>query len=332
MQYKVGVPHGMFFYDYFPLWKEFLTELDVEVIISPKTNKKILDDGVISCIDDACLPVKVFHGHIFELKDKVDFLYIPKIVSIYEREYNCPKIIGLTDMVRNTIKDLPPIIDSVINLKKTKYELVDAVIDSGRYFTNNKFKIGKAYRRAYGYYRKYIELIRTGIMPHEALELMSKNINLNQTEQRSDYSIMVLGHPYNIYDEHISMNLISKLKKSGLKVITAEMVDINKINYYSSQLSKRMFWSCGRKLIGSSFYLMENQKLDGLIYVSSFGCGLDSILIDIIRRRADILKIPFTLITIDEHTGEAGINTRIEAFIDMIKWRSRNEDYISSHG
>ncbi|MGF7059193.1 acyl-CoA dehydratase activase-related protein [Brassicibacter mesophilus] len=332
MSFKVGIPQGLLFYDYYPLWKEFLNELDVEVVLSSKTNKNILNQGVMSCVDEACLPVKVFHGHVNELKDKVDYLFIPKIISIYKKEYICPKFLGLPEMVRNSISDLPPIIDIEINLKNSNFKLVNAVVDSGKYFTTNLFKIGKAYKRAYEHYANYTKLINKGVIPIDAIKMYNKVIKDINTNQAKDLSIMVIGHPYNIYDEHISMNLLSKLKNKGINVITSEMIDTQKINYFSSQLPKRMFWSFGRKIVGSAFYVMETQKVNGVIYVSSFGCGLDSILIDIVQRKANALKVPFTLMTIDEHTGEAGINTRLEAFIDMIKWRARNENYISTHG
>ena len=143
---------------------------------------------------------------------------------------------------------------------------------------------------------------------------------------------MLVGHPYNLYDEYMNMNIINKLWSYGIRVITSEMVDAVKVDYYSAKIPKRMFWTYGKRIIGSSFCMINEKKMDGIIYVSSFGCGVDSILIDLVQRAARKEGIPFTLLTIDEHTGEAGINTRIEAFIDMINRRNRNENYISTHG
>ena len=50
--------------------------------MSPKTNRDILNTGQ-ACVDEACLPVKVFHGHVDYLKDKVDYIFIPKFISLY---------------------------------------------------------------------------------------------------------------------------------------------------------------------------------------------------------------------------------------------------------
>lgn len=47
-----------------------------------------------------------------------------------------------------------------------------------------------------------------------------------------------------------------------------------------------MFWTYGKRIIGSSFCAIEEGLCDGMIYISSFGCGMDSILVDLIERKA----------------------------------------------
>lgn len=332
MTYKVGIPQGLMFYDYFPLWKEFLNELGAEVVVSSKTNKNILNHGVSTCVDEACLPVKIFHGHVCDLKDKVDYLFIPRVISVYKKEYICPKFLGLPEMIKHSIKDLPPIIDVEVNLKKSNLNIIKPIAETGKYFNKNIYKTTAAYNRALNHYNNYNKLISKGIVPIEAINLYKEVVIDWNNQYKQDFNIMIVGHSYNTYDEYISMELIKKLRAKGIGIVTPEMVDIDKINYYSSTLPKRMFWSFGRKIVGSSFSAMEEKKIDGIVYVSSFGCGLDSILIDLVQRRAAKEKVPFTLLTLDEHTGEAGVNTRIEAFIDMIKWRGRSENNISTHG
>ena len=311
---KVGIPKSLMYYDYHILWKSFFEELGIEVITSTNTNKDILNHGVKNSVDEACLPVKVFHGHVESLKDKVDYIFIPKMISVSKGEYNCPKILGLPDMIKHSIKDLPEIIDVKVDMLSSSVSLIDSVMKIGNYFTDNKIKILKAY---------YIALKK-----HNAHKAASQEKN----NKKKGLNIMVVGHSYNIYDEHISMNTIKKLKQQHINVITPEDIDQKRISYYSKQVSKRMFWTCGKTIVGSTFSAMYEQQVDGIIYMSSFGCGLDSILEDIIRRKAKRLNIPHTLLTIDEHSGEAGVNTRIEAFIDMINWRAQNETNISSHG
>lgn len=328
---KIGIPRGMFFYDYYPLWKEFFEELGVETIVSQKTNKKILDSGIFSCVDDACLPVKIFHGHVESLKNEVDYIFIPRIMSIYSMEYCCPKVLGLPDMVRHSIKDLPPIIDTQINLRKSSIKYKNSIYKTGRNLGKEFWKIKKAYGRAEKFHDRYIYLLNKGVTPIEAIKTYDKVFkNVNYSSSNCEMTVMIIGHPYTIYDDYLNMNIISKLIDKNIKVITPEMINEDKVNYYSNKLPKRMFWTHGKRIVGSTFSLIEEKKIDGLIYLSSFGCGLDSVLVDLVERKAISEKIPFTLLTLDEQTGEAGINTRIEAFIDMMKWRSKDEDNISA--
>ena len=89
-------------------------------------------------------------------------------------------------------------------------------------------------------------------------------------------------------------------------------------------LEKRMFWSSGKDFIGSALYMMDNNKIDGILILTSFGCGIDSLSIDYIERlRKKTYKKPFMVITLDEHTGDANFNTRLEAFLDLIDRRKR---------
>jgi len=76
-------------------------------------------------------------------------------------------------------------------------------------------------------------------------------------------------------------------------------------------------------LTGTAAYYMLNHKVDGIIALSAFGCGPDSLMVDEIRYHAKNKNVPMIVLTIDEHTGEAGFVTRLEAFIDMLVRRKR---------
>ena len=330
MSIKVGIPRGLWFYDYYPLWKTFYECLDAEVIISKPTNKKILDQGVKNTVDEACFPVKIFNGHVIDLKDRVDYIFVPKMMSVYEGEYICPKFCGLPEMVLHSIKGLPPLIDVEINFNKSRKSIADTICKFGFYITRDRKKIDRAYSEALKSYRGYKNAIQKGILP---IDGNLAEINKDKIYDRKIKKIMVIGHTYNIYDSYSSMNLLNKLKESGVHIVVPEMIGFEHINRQAATLDKKMFWSFGRKLLGASIYLAETRDVDGVIYISSFGCGIDSIIQDLFERKSRKEgEIPFLLLTIDEHTGEAGINTRIEAFLDMIEWRKRHESNISTYG
>ena len=330
MDIKVGIPRGLLYYYYFPLWNKFFETLGAEVVVSQPTNKKIIENGVKNTVDEACLPVKVYHGHVIDLKDRVDLLFVPKLMSIYKNEYICPKFCGLPEMVSNSVKDLPPLIDTTINFRKSRKKLFKTVYEVGSHITKNVFEIEHAYNEGLKDYHEYRALMKQGILPIDMTKAYYQKRKVIAVNQQK---VVLLGHPYNLYDPHLSMNIIEKLREKGVMVITPEMLDTSRINQYSNQMDKKMFWSFGRKIMGTAFYAMEEPTISGMIYLSSFGCGLDSVIADISERRVRrSSKKPFTVLTLDEHTGEAGIDTRIEAFTDMIRWREKNENNFSSHG
>lgn len=330
MTIRVGIPRALFYFNYYPLWSTFFEELGAEVVLSENTTKKIVDDGTRSSVDEACLPVKIFHGHIINLKDRVDYLFIPRFTSISKDEYICPKFGGLPDMIRHTFNGLPKIIDTEINLRRTKKNAERAALEIGSYITEDTRKIKTAYKKALKRNADFMEKVRDGTL---ICDILDKKFRVLKRSTDFELNIAVLGHTYNIFDRYINMNLIEKLRNNGVNIITIDMVNRGIINEKAKLLSKKMFWNYGRKAVGSALHFADRNDIDGIIYLMAFGCGIDSFVCDIIERKVrEKSRIPFIVLTLDEHSGEAGMNTRLEAFLDMIRWRQKNDNNLSAHG
>ena len=314
MTKTIGIPRAMYFYEFYPVWEAYFKSLGFEILLSPKTNKDILNAGILTCVDEACLPVKIFHGHVVFLKDKVDYIFIPRIIGLHKREYNCPKHLGLSDMIKSSIDGLPEIIDPIINLRN-KNGVKIAVKDM-----KNELKLNYSQK----------ELYKNAIREQEKYKknLLKTDISLKKDEKSSN--LLILGHPYNVYDEFINMNILEKLKDEDLNLFFAEDIPEKDYREYSSQFIKRIFWTQGRKLIGSSYYLIDNELIDGIMYLSAFGCGLDSMLVYLVEKKCIEKNIPMIVLTLDEQTGEAGFVTRIDAFLDMMEWRKKDENNLST--
>jgi len=318
----VGIPQALLYYSYYPAWKVFLEELGAKVLTSPKTSGNLLEESIKSAVDEACLPIKLFYGHVLALKDQVDYLFIPRMVSIEKKAYICPKFLGLPDMIKHGIEDLPPIIDTVIDLRKSSLQLWTAAYEIGKTLGAQPGKIFLAYRKALKKLQSYESWLEKGYSPEEALEILEKGTFPEKIEE-AELTILLLGHPYNIYDPYLSMNMLEKLKKMRVKVLTAEMIEQKVLEGYWRKKAKNIFWSFGRKSWGAADYCLEEQRADGIIYLAAFGCGPDSFLGELIERRVRKKEeLPFMLLNLDEHGGEAGIITRLEAFVEMIKWRA----------
>lgn len=324
----------MLAYYYLPLWETFFTALGAEVIVSPQTNKELLDSGVELAVDEACLPVKVYMGHVNFLKAQVDVLFLPRIVSVEPGKYTCPKLLGLPDMVKNNIAELPDIWQDTIDLRSNKLALWPIVYRIGRRFSNNVLSIMQAYWVASRQLRRYEKLLRGGCTAEEAYATLHSNKPAQQVVNKA-MTIAVIGHAYNIYDSYIDMRLIPRLREMGVNVITPEMLDPSAINDAVKHLPKKLFWTFCQRIMGTAFhYLHAPKAIDGIINVVAFGCGPDSLVGEMLVREARQQgNTPLMLLTIDEHTGEAGLLTRIEAFIDMIHWRRQKDARnFSPHG
>lgn len=315
----IGIPRALLYYNFFPWWKVFLETLGNEVVVSSKTNKAILDAGVKNSVDEACLPVKVMFGHILDLKDKgVDYIFIPRIVSVEKNRYLCAKFLGLPDLVKAMLDDIPPIIELEINHYKGERAFDREVIRFGRMFTRNIRQIKEAREKADRVQGEYERLLKE-MTANDALRILF-GAHVSPEKKQYGMKIGLIGHSYDIYDEYINMSIIEKLNDMDCQVITADMLTEKQIAQGASHVKKDMFWTYGRQLLGSGLYFLDEQNVDGVILVTAFGCGPDSLIKEIIEREYKRRNtLPLLCLTIDEQSGEAGLQTRLEAFVDLLR-------------
>lgn len=323
MAIKIGVPRALLYYNFYPAWKAFFNELGAEVVLSPKTNKKIVDDGVSNTVDEACLPVKVFFGHVLNLKEKgVDYIFVPRIVSVEKKRYLCAKFLGLPDLVRASLSDIPPLIDMEIDLYRGYNRMVGRELDRiGRIFTRDRKKIKRAEEAAIIAQSTYEGYLKSGLLPGEAL----RKIEGAKVAKKPDNGLLrigLLGHSYNLMDEYVNMNIIKKIEDFGGTLVTADMLKDSDIEYGASCYPKDMFWTYGREMLGAGRYMLDSGTVDGVIIITAFGCGPDSLIKEMVEREYKRRNtVPLLSLTIDEHTGEAGVITRLEAFMDLLRWK-----------
>lgn len=325
----VGIPRSLAYYSFYPLWRVFLEKLGVQVAISKETNRKILEDGIRETVNDACIPIKVYHGHVFDLADKADFIFSPRMVSADGRATFCPKFLGLPDMVRFSGVDLPPLID-------TRYDLSGLPGGQIRFFFSvartigikNPFKVLYAAVCALRAHKLYNKLQLQGFKPSDALQVifnqknvseLSKDKLISGASRAKKVAVALLGYPYAIYDPYISAGIYNKLVKLGVEVVTYEQIPLKEMRRFSKVLPQNFFWYYSNQVCWAGLYLLEQKKkIDGIIHVTAFGCGPDSMVDKTLELEAKAAALPFLSLTIDEHTGEGGVWTRLEAFVDML--------------
>ncbi len=324
---RIGIPRTLAYFIYFPFWKTFFEELKQEVIVSSPTTRDILDDGVREAVNDACIPIKLYHGHVADLASQVDYIFCPRLVSVrkhgdFGTETFCPKFLGLPDMVRLAMDNIPPIIDVRVDLKQGKDELLNVCSQVGDLLGKSETEIKRAYQRALLIQKRFKKLLFQNMMPEEALDILFANGERKPLLSRPDLQIAVVGYPYTIYDDYINGRILSLLEKENVRVYTQDMLSDKIMNRQARNLPKSMFWYFSNRAVYGALHFMQQKNIDGIIHITAFACGPDSIvdrLLEIEARRHG--QMPYLPIAVDEHTGDAGVRTRVEAFLDMLRFR-----------
>jgi len=325
---RIGIPRALLYYQYYPMWKTFFEELGAEVVVSPPTTQTVLSEGSSRVVAETCLPAKVFLGHVLSLVKKCDYIFIPAIRSVKSKTYNCSKFLGLPDMTRAVIPESPPILDIDIDVNKGKHELYQAIYKLGRRFAWNPFRVRRASITAWQANLNYQQLMCSqSLTPPQAIERILGTPGV-EPKTHSDYptptqaTIAIIGHPYLVYDEHINYRLIHRLKQARNKVLTPEMLTTEELESATARLVGRAKWTCEEEVVGAGGHYLSSGT-DGVIGITAFGCGPDSLMMDMVQRQARTMTTPFMGLTLDEHTAEAGIVTRLEAFLDMLYRKKR---------
>ena len=322
---RVGLPRALIHYKFSELWIPFLEELGAEVVISPLTTKKIKDLAVRSAPDEDCYSTKLYFGHVLVLKDKVDYLFIPRYGGYHKNKVGCPKFIGLAEVLKSMIPDLPPIIMPHFNRAKggdPRRILLKRAFEVGLIFTKNPFKIFRAVKKAFKAFKEYK---RSLIIDEETLhkwelsEVILNDFPLYKENERQ-LKIALVGHSYVLNDPYSSLDIRSILKNHGIDIITSEQMPRRLIEEQMVKLESDLYFEYEREILGTIMYFLESKTVEGVIHLMIFSCGPDSIAGELASRLSKRSPtIPLLQLVFDELTGEAGMRTRIEAFVDMLR-------------
>jgi predicted nucleotide-binding protein (sugar kinase/HSP70/actin superfamily) len=317
---KVGIPSALLSYTYGTLWEKFFEYLGHEPVTSGKTTKQMMDIGVKLATDQTCLPVKTYFGHAASLAGRADYIFLPRIISLEKGCYICPKFMGLPDMVRYS---LPGAAEKIL-YPQVKSRCDD--ISNYKNFAAIGEKLGKsgifvreALRTANREWKGYRAISHQGYSAQEAIELWESGKTPGPKKMHGGVKIGLMGYVYDIYDEFVSMNVMDKLRDMEVDVVTFEMFNEKELDLRLNDMKKKLFWTFSNKLLGAGYKFFDDPSIDGIVHVTAFGCGPDSLVGKLMELESIRYQKPFMTVRVDEHTGENHLLTRFEAFIDMLK-------------
>lgn len=301
---KIGIPRALLYYRYGKFWERFLTELGGEVVLSRKTDAEIVNKGLVHVSSEVCLPIKIVVGHLIELTEEVDAIFFPRLNWLGDKLFACPKMIGIVDVARMLINGRVRLIAPPIN-----GNLFRAHFSAGLQINPNPVRVWDAWKKAKKELRWGINL--KSYCPSDLSPISSDNTN-----------VAVIGHFYNVGDEFVSRAILGTFRQNGYQVLTKE--DLPELVLSKADgFSRNIRWVYERELFNAFECFLG--RVAGFCVMVSMGCGPDSLVAEFMRQRAQKQGVPFLLLVIDEHTGEAGLITRVEAFIELLKRRTKEK-------
>lgn len=309
---KVGIPYSMLTHEFYPFWNAFFSELGFDCILSDRTNKKIINDGLQYSVAETCFPMKTMLGHVKNLLDRgVDYLFLPTIRDMPTKEnnikgdrtgsYPCPFIQGAWSVVKSAmdvgnVKILTPILNFSFAEYIKEKQLNNLAAELGR----DKKSIKKAIKIAYSAQHKFYQSTK-----NRGREIL-RNLREDETV------IVIASRSYNSCDRAISMDVPKKLRELGFKVIPLDYLPVDSVDI--SKQWPNLYWEFGDRIISAAKIINSDRRLYAT-YITNFGCGPDSFILQYFERE---MEKPFLKLEVDEHSAGAGVITRCEAFIDSL--------------
>jgi len=301
---KIGIPRALAYHRYGVLWESFLQELDIPYITGGETTRKTLEEGSKHAVDESCLPLKLYMGHVSALLGRCDRIFVPRLRDMGRWDEFCVRFWGLPDTVRGTFAGARLLTYEL----KSKHPLLQehAFLRMGKLLERGRFAAARAYR--YAKMRQMEADFQR--FSHERMGLRARGMK-----------ILIAANPYLAHDPVLGGRLARLLRDLGAVPIFPNAWNPELCKQQSKQISENLYWGFQRETLGA-VHLARGQ-VDGVILLTAFPCGSDCLANELVLRR--VRDVPVTQVILDEHQGEEGLRTRLESFLDMVSGRRRSD-------
>jgi predicted CoA-substrate-specific enzyme activase len=127
------------------------------------------------------------------------------------------------------------------------------------------------------------------------------------------FGVVLFGRPYNSFVSVANKGIPAKFASRGFRIIPVDMLPPES---ETAEPVPNMYWAMGRVILAGARRIKKDPQLFGT-YITNFSCGPDSFIITYFR---DIMgRKPSLTLELDSHTADAGLETRIEAFLDIVR-------------
>ena len=310
---RIGLPRSLIVYDMLPYWRAFFAHLGMDVVLSDPTHPAMVRRALEHAAAETCFPVKLAFGHVLDLLDKgVDRVFVPVVASREDpqpgqQESNyCPFIPATAYIVAAQLalhgREMRPVLGALRihdpAFKRHDLQRLARQLGVSARAIDRADAAGSAAQRAF-----YAALEERGRAALAALPPDSP-------------AAVLVGHPYNTHDPRLCLDLPYKLRRLGVVPIPLDYLPVRDVDL--SDQFPHMYWRGGQEILAAGRIIRDDPRLQAIV-ITNFGCGPDSFLLGYFKRIMG--DKPFLELEIDEHTADAGIITRCEAFFDSLRMR-----------
>lgn len=233
---------------------------------------------------------------------------------------------------------------SGIKIGLAKFDAVDAIERKLFYYRPREIESGSA-EKIYISGRSAIDRAKTVDEVKIALQDSLNRFKLLKIDKNKEIlKIYLTGEFYVLLDPFTNMDIEKELGLLGVEVDRQIMLSdwINgalspkwhkkteshrerAVRTAKKYLTRAVGGECIES-VGDVVYAAEN-NIDGVIHIGPFNCIPEIVSQCILPHVSQKENIPVISLLMDEHTGRAGMITRLEAFVDLVK-RHRNENHL----
>lgn len=308
----VGIPKCFSVYTLWPLYAWFFHTLGVEVTLS----SEITQEGTARVESTYCFPAEIAHGAVQDMLNRhVDYIFLPHFRDMESYENNtpacfCPITQSLPYYIRKAFPEIPedkylaPVISFMYGLQKAAEPFIAMAAKLGVGEREAQEAFHAAYEKQMECFQQFSQLGQSAIE--------------NARKTKSPV-IAVLGRPYNSFTPDANMGIPRKYTSRGYTVIPFDILPFDDQEIYPN-----MYWYYGQQDMKAASLLKDQDNIF-VTYISNFSCAPDSFMLHYLKWMMGMK--PFLILELDSHTADAGVDTRIEAFLDIIEgYRSKIDD------
>ncbi|HEU4563595.1 MAG TPA: acyl-CoA dehydratase activase [Gemmatimonadaceae bacterium] len=311
---RVAMPRTLLFNEHFPFWRAFFAALGMDVVLSRETNPEIVKAMQEHAVIETCVPAKLVFGHVRELLDAdADVLFLPSVLTAEDiapgqiHAQICPIIAASSQLVTAHLHAAAQgrrVLALPLHLwpARLRRQELDAFAPA----------LGVAVRR-----------VRTAAAAADAAQREFRAALRRAGDAALSLprdglpGIVIVGRPYNTCDLGACQDLPLKLRRMGVLPIPMDYLPLDTVDISTRYAD--MYWRSGQRILAAATLVAADPRLHA-IYLTNFDCGPDSFLLTYFRRMMG--GKPFLELEMDDHTADAGVITRCEAFLDSLDLRA----------